>query len=111
MTSTPANDVIREGIDDRRSLIRGQIPIVGQNLYNPLSIGSPSSLSSILYNVKNLISIYKMYVTLKFDDNGCCRISDDSDDVSDDVSDDGNKWIVIPSEAINPRPCGVLSPD
>ena len=28
-------------------------------------------LSAILYNVKNLISIYKMYVTLKLDDNGC----------------------------------------
>ena len=43
-------------------------------------------LSVILYNVKNLISIYKMYVTLKFDDNGCCRIHS--------VSDDGNQWIV-----------------
>ena len=47
VTSTPANDVIREGIDNRRSLIRGQFPVVGQNLYNPLSIDSPSSLSSI----------------------------------------------------------------
>ena len=27
-----------------------------------------------------------MYVTLKFDDNGCCRIHS--------VSDDGNRWIV-----------------
>ena len=27
-----------------------------------------------------------MYVTLKFDDNGCCRIHS--------VSDDGNQWIV-----------------
>ena len=43
-------------------------------------------LNAILYNVKNLISIYKMYVTLKFDDNGCCRIHS--------VSDDGNGWIV-----------------
>ena len=42
--------------------------------------------NAILYNVKNLISIYKMYVTLKFDDNGCCRIHS--------VSDDGNGWIV-----------------
>ena len=42
--------------------------------------------SAILYNVKNLISIYKMYVTLKFDDNGCCRIHS--------ISDDGNGWIV-----------------
>ena len=47
MTSTPANDVIREGIDDRRSLIRGQFPVVGQNLSDPLSIGSLSSLSYI----------------------------------------------------------------
>ena len=30
--------------------------------------------------------LYKMYVTLKFDDNGCCRIHS--------VSDDGNGWIV-----------------
>ena len=42
--------------------------------------------NTILYNVKNLISIYKMYVTLKFDDNGCCRIHS--------VSDVGNGWIV-----------------
>ena len=42
--------------------------------------------NAILYNVKNLISIYKMYVTLKFDDNGCCRIHS--------ISDDGNGWIV-----------------
>ena len=42
--------------------------------------------NAILYNVKNLISIYKMYVTLKFDDNGCCRIHS--------VSDDGNpEWV------------------
>ena len=27
-----------------------------------------------------------MYVTLKFDDNGCCRIHS--------ISDDGNGWIV-----------------
>ena len=27
-----------------------------------------------------------MYVTLKFDDNGCCRIHS--------VSDDGNRWMV-----------------
>ena len=27
-----------------------------------------------------------MYVTLKFDDNGCCRIHS--------ISDDGNEWIV-----------------
>ena len=44
------------------------------------------SFNAILYNVKNLTSIYKMYVTLKFDDNGCCRIHS--------VSDDGNGWIV-----------------
>ena len=43
-------------------------------------------LSAILYNVKNLISIYKMYVTLKLNDNGCCRIHS--------ISDDGNGWIV-----------------
>ena len=30
--------------------------------------------------------LYKMYVTLKFDDNGCCRIHS--------VSDEGNGWIV-----------------
>ena len=30
--------------------------------------------------------MYKMYVTLKFDDNGCCRIHS--------VSDDGNGWMV-----------------
>ena len=47
MTSTPANDVLQEGIDDRRSLILGQFPVVGQNLYDPLSIGSHSSVSSI----------------------------------------------------------------
>ena len=33
-----------------------------------------------------LYIIYKMYVTLKLDDNGCCRIHS--------VSDDGNGWIV-----------------
>ena len=27
----------------------------------------------------HLIFIYKMYVTLKFDDNGCCRIHSVSD--------------------------------
>ena len=87
MTSTPTNDVIRDGIDDRRSLIWGQFSVVGQNLYNPLSIDSPSSFPpSILYNIKNLISIYKMYVTLKLDDNRCCRIPS--------VPDDGNGWIV-----------------
>ena len=42
--------------------------------------------NAILYTVKNLISIYKVYVTLKFDDNGCCRIHS--------ISDDGNGWIV-----------------
>ena len=42
--------------------------------------------NAILYNVKNLISIYKMYVALKLDDNGCCRIHS--------ISDDGNGWIV-----------------
>ena len=36
--------------------------------------------NAILYNVKNLISIYKMYVTLKFDDNGCCTIHSISHD-------------------------------
>ena len=30
--------------------------------------------------------LYKMYVTLKLDDNGCCRIHS--------ISDDGNGWIV-----------------
>ena len=30
--------------------------------------------------------LYKMYVTLKLDDNGCCKIYS--------VSDDGNQWIV-----------------
>ena len=33
-----------------------------------------------------LYIIYKMYVTLKLNDNGCCRISS--------ISDDGNQWIV-----------------
>ena len=42
--------------------------------------------NAILYDVKNLISLYKMYVTLKLDDNGCCRIHS--------ISDDGNGWIV-----------------
>ena len=87
MMSTPANDVIQEGIDNQRSLIRAQFPVVIQNLCNPLSIDSPSSFPpSILYNIKNLISIYIMYVTLKLDDNGCCRIHS--------ISDDGNGWIV-----------------
>ena len=45
-----------------------------------------SILSAILYNVKNLNVLYKMYVTLKLDDNRCCRIHS--------VSDDGNGWIV-----------------
>ena len=35
--------------------------------------------NAILYNVKNLISLYKMYVTLKFNDNGRCRIHSVSD--------------------------------
>ena len=34
-----------------------------------------------------LYIIYKMYMTLKLDDNGCCRIQS--------LSDDGNGWIVI----------------
>ena len=42
--------------------------------------------NATLYNVKNSISIYKMYVTLKLDDNGCCRIHS--------ISDDGNGWII-----------------
>ena len=42
--------------------------------------------NAILYNVKNLISIYNMHVTLKFDYNGCCKIHS--------VSDDGNGWII-----------------
>ena len=40
----------------------------------------------MLKNVKNLISIYKIYVTLKLDNNVCCRIHS--------ISDDGNGWIV-----------------
>ena len=40
-----------------------------------MQLGLTSEIfNAILYNVKNLISVYKMYVTLKFDDNGCCRI-------------------------------------
>ena len=42
--------------------------------------------NATLYNVKNSISIYKMYVILKLDDNGCCRIHS--------ISDDGNGWII-----------------
>ena len=60
MMSTPVNDVIQEGIDDRRSLIRGQFPVVDQNLYNPSSIDLPLVFPpSILYNVKNLIYYIK----------------------------------------------------
>ena len=46
---------------------------------------SSEIFNAILYNFKNLISLYKMYVTLKFDDNVCCRIHS--------VSDDRNGWI------------------
>ena len=41
---------------------------------------------SILQKNIFLYIIYKMYVTLKLDDNGCCRIHS--------ISDDGNGWIV-----------------
>ena len=49
-------------------------------------MSNSSILSVILYNVKNLISTYKMYMTLKLDDNRCCRVHS--------ISDDGNGWIV-----------------
>ena len=52
-----------------------------------MQLGLSSEIfNTILYNIKNLIFIYKMYVTLKFDDNGSCRIHS--------ISDDGNGWIV-----------------
>ena len=88
MKSTPANDVIHEGIDDQRSLIRGQFPVVEKktSMILCLSVLPLVFPQSILYNVKNLISVYKMYLTLKFDDNRCCRIHS--------ISDDGNGWIV-----------------
>ena len=38
------------------------------------------------YMCRKFNLLYKMYVTLKLDDNGCCRIYS--------VSDDGNGWIV-----------------
>ena len=49
---------------------------------------------SILYNVRNLISIYKMYVTLKFDDNGCCRIHSISDGDKETVTNE--RHVVMP---------------
>ena len=100
MTSTAANDVIQEGIDDRRSLIRGQCPVVSQtSIILFLQILPLVFPPSILYNVKNLISINKMYVTLKLDDNGCCRIHS--------VSDDGNGWIVTDESMwLCPGRCG-----
>ena len=75
--------------------------------------------NAILYNVKNLISIYKMYVTLRFDDNGCCRIHS--------VSDDGNgrivtkeRYVIMPWKMVTrygknmgphsgPGPCGAMT--
>ena len=41
---------------------------------------------SIVAKKNILYIIYKMYVTLRLDDNRCCRIHS--------VSDDGNGWIV-----------------
>ena len=38
------------------------------------------------YICKNFNLLYKMYATLKLDDNGCCRIHS--------VCDDGNGWVV-----------------
>ena len=50
--------------------------------------------NAILYNIKNLISIYKMYVTLKFDDNGCCRIHSISDRDKEIVTNE--RYVVMP---------------
>ena len=50
--------------------------------------------NTILYNIKNLISLYKMYVTLKFDDNGCCRIHSVSDGDKEIVTNE--RYMVMP---------------
>ena len=50
--------------------------------------------NAILYNVKNLISIYKMYVTLKFDDNRCCRIHSVPDGDKEIVTNE--RYVVMP---------------
>ena len=50
--------------------------------------------NAILYNIKNLISIYKMYVTLTFDDNGCCRIHSISDGDKEIVT--SERYVVMP---------------
>ena len=50
--------------------------------------------NTILYNVKNLISIYKMYVTLKFDDNRCYRIRSISDRDKKIVTNE--RYVVMP---------------
>ena len=54
--------------------------------------------NAILYNVKNLISIYKMYVTLKFDDNGCCRIHSISDRDKKIVTNE--RYVVMPWKVV-----------
>ena len=54
--------------------------------------------NAILYSVKNLISVYKMYVTLKFDDNGCCRIHSISDGNEEIVTDE--RYLVMPWEMV-----------
>ena len=49
---------------------------------------------------KNILYIiYKMYMTLKLDDNGCCRIHS--------VSDDGNGYRIVTNE----RLCGYALED
>ena len=55
--------------------------------------------NAILYNVENLIYIYKMYVTLKFDDNGCCRIHSVSDGDREIVTNE--KYVVMPWKMVD----------
>ena len=54
--------------------------------------------NTILYSIKNLISIYKMYVTLKFDDNGCCRVHSISDGDKEIVTNE--RYVVMPWKVV-----------
>ena len=54
--------------------------------------------NAILYNVKNVISIYKMYVTLKFDDNEYCRIHSVSDGDKEIVT--NKRYVVMPWKVV-----------
>ena len=60
---------------------------------------SSEMFNAILYNVKNPISMYKMYVTLKFDDNGCCRIHSISDRDKEIVTNE--RYVVMPWKMVN----------